>query len=204
MKAHVQDVWPTKIVVSDDLMEEEYIISMRDELIRQGKENPRANWQSEPKLHEQNKFKPLANKVLELAKWHLETHYHAVFEELVITDMWGNILSEKEFHRPHNHSNNVISGVYYVQANDENSSKIFFMDPRPQSAIIQPEVKQFTNINASVWHYPSVTNRCLLFPSWLSHYVDSNRTQEDRISIAFNCMYKGKVGLSEHYQSAEF
>ncbi len=44
----------------------------------------------------------------------------------------------------------------------------------------------------------------ILFPSWLTHYVPVNDTKEDRISIAFNVMLKGKVGSSEEYQSAEF
>ena len=204
MKYHVQNVWPTKILLKDNLLEDEYISSMKNELIKQSIEKPRGNWQSGPKLYEQNKFKPLAKEILKLAKTHLQNDYHAVFESIEITDMWGNILKEKEFHRPHNHSNNVISGVYYVQADDNNSSKIFFLDPRPQAGIIQPDVRKITHYNSSIWHYPSVTNRCILFPSWLSHYVDSNVTGEDRISIAFNFMYKGKVGLSELYQSAEF
>ena len=204
MKTSVHDIWPTKIVLTDNLLEEEYISSMKNELIKKSLETPRENWQSGPALHQENKFKPLCKKVLELAEWHLKTHYHAVYKELVITDMWGNILKEKEFHKPHNHSNNVISGVFYLQADDVNSSKIWFMDPRQQAGVISPEVSEFTHINSALWQYPSVTNRCLLFPSWLSHFVEGNRTKEDRISVAFNFMYKGKVGLSEYYQSGEF
>ena len=204
LKANLEDLWPTKILALHDLMEEKQIKIMRDEIIKQRNKNPRPNWQSKANLHKQSKFKSLAGKVLELAKWHLETHYQVIFEDLLITDMWGNVLSEHEFHKPHNHSNNVISGVYYVQADAAYSPRIFFMDPRPQTSIIQPEVKEFTSSNSSVWYHPSVTNRCLLFPSWLSHYVESNITKEERISISFNFMYKGKIGSSEKYQSAEF
>ena len=52
--------------------------------------------------------------------------------------------------------------------------------------------------------YDSLTNRMILFPSWLQHYVPINETDKNRISIAFNIMLKGKVGSSEEYQSAEF
>ena len=152
IKANLEDLWSTKILALNNLMEQKQIKIMRDEIIKQRDKNPRANWQSKANLHNQSKFKPLADKVLELAKWHLQTHYQAVFEDLMITDMWANILSNNESHKPHNHSNNVISGVYYVQANAEYSSRIFFMDPRPQTSIIQPEVKEFTSSNSSVWH----------------------------------------------------
>ena len=52
--------------------------------------------------------------------------------------------------------------------------------------------------------YDSATNRMILFPSWLQHYVPVNETKSNRVSIAFNIMLKGKVGSSEEYQSAEF
>lgn len=204
MKAYVQDLWPTKIVCSDDLLEPEHIDSMKQVVLDMANASPRENWQSSPDLHQHKKFKPMVDKIMELANWHLKNHYKAVYEKIVITDMWANILSTKEFHRPHTHSNNILSGVYYLQANDPKSAKIFFMDPRPAFNVIQPQVKQFTHENSSVWHYPSVTNRCLLFPSWLQHYVENNNVKEDRISVAFNFMYKGKIGLSEHYQSSEF
>ena len=100
------------------------------------------------------------------------------------------------------HSNNILSGVFYVDA--EQTSGIMFTDPRPQAGVIQPDVtKQFVD-NANVIKYDSMTNRMILFPSWLQHYVPTNETKSNRISIAFNVMLKGKVGSSEEYQSAEF
>jgi uncharacterized protein (TIGR02466 family) len=116
--------------------------------------------------------------------------------------MWSNILKPGETHRPHTHSNNVLSGVFYVEA--ENTSAIEFSDPRPANFVLMPKVKKFDKENSNVWFYPSVTNRLLMFPSWLQHYVPINKTNKNRISIAFNLMYKGFVGVSTDYQSAEF
>ena len=33
--------------------------------------------------------------------------------------MWSNVLKPIETHPPHTHSNNFISGVYYVQADND-------------------------------------------------------------------------------------
>ena len=116
--------------------------------------------------------------------------------------MWSNILKPGDMHRPHTHSNNLISGVFYVES-DANAN-IQFYDPRPQAGVIFPDVKKVSDTNSSVWFFPSITNRMILFPSWLQHNVPTNTSNKDRISIAFNVMIKGIVGSSTDYQSAEF
>ena len=97
---------------------------------------------------------------------------------------------------------NMLSGVYYVDAVE--TSGIIFTDPRPQAGVIQPDVNKQILDNASIVKYDSATNRMILFPSWLQHYVPVNETNKNRISIAFNIMFKGLVGSSTEYQSAEF
>ena len=146
-------------------------------------------------------FRNLTDIVYDQNKKYL-TDLEYEFDEIEITSMWSNHLKPGQSHPPHTHSNNILSGVFYVEA--EQTSGIIFTDPRPQAGVIQPDVtKQFVD-NASVIKYDSATNRMILFPSWLQHYVPINETKSNRISIAFNIMLKGKVGSSEEYQSAEF
>ena len=159
------------------------------------------NWQSKANLQKNIKYNLLSEKIVENTKKVFDT-LSFEYQGFQITDMWSNVLKPGETHRPHTHSNNILSGVYYVEA--EQTSGIIFTDPRPQAGVIQPDVtKQFVD-NASVIKYDSATNRMILFPSWLQHYVPINETKSNRISIAFNVMLKGKVGSSEEYQSAEF
>ena len=159
------------------------------------------NWQSKANLQKNIKYNLLSEKIVKNTKKVFDT-LSFEYQGFQITDMWSNVLKPGETHRPHTHSNNILSGVYYVEA--EQTSGIIFTDPRPQAGVIQPDVtKQFVD-NASVIKYDSATNRMILFPSWLQHYVPINETKSNRISIAFNIMLKGKVGSSEEYQSAEF
>ena len=37
-------------------------------------------------------------------------------EDLIITDMWANVLKNTEYHPMHTHSNNFLSGTYYLQS----------------------------------------------------------------------------------------
>ena len=48
------------------------------------------------------------------------------------------------------------------------------------------EVNSFNEYNSGVWKYSPKENLCLLFPSYLKHYVEPNLNKKDRISISFN------------------
>ena len=52
-----------------------------------------------------------------------------IYDRIEITGMWANKLKVGESHPPHTHSNNFLSGVYYLEAG-ENTSNIQFFDPR--------------------------------------------------------------------------
>ena len=200
-------LFPTPVYCFDNILEPEYIDSMFEHVKKSSEINEEKrnnNWQSEnnPNLHSHPKYKALANRVLELSKVYLDG-LQVEYDELYITGMWSNVLKQKETHSPHTHSNNYISGVFYLQA-DGDSPAINFMDPRPQASVIQAHAKKYTKENSSMWFYPAVVNRMILFPSWLQHYVPRNISNLDRYSIAFNVMLKGQVGRPENFQSNKF
>ena len=49
-----------------------------------------------------------------------------LYDTLEMTGMWANMLKKGESHPPHTHSNNIFSGVYYL----EDGAPIAFFDPR--------------------------------------------------------------------------
>ena len=208
MKLFQDDLFPTRIFLVDDLLEEEYVDSMRKDIIKSAKENPRVNWQSHPRLQHEKKYKALVDKIKLVSEKYFSDMSWQV-QQYQITDMWSNILKPGEMHRPHTHSNNILSGVYYLQAkpDDKNSvatAAIQFYDPRPQTRILVPGVNENKKENSSIWFYPSVVNRMLMFPSWLEHHVPINNSNIERISISWNVMFKGQIGVPEDFQSAEF
>jgi uncharacterized protein (TIGR02466 family) len=206
-KLIIERLFPTTLYIFDSVLEPEYIDSMIEDIKKSAEinaEKRRGNWQSEnsPKLHQYPKYKTLGNKALELGKKYLNDLLYE-YDDLYITDMWSNILKSGEQHPPHTHSNNFISGVYYLQTT-ENSPTIQFLDPRGQTSVITPHQKELTKYNSPRYFYPGMINRMILFPSWLQHYVPVNESGQDRISIAFNMMLKGLVGKPENFQSNIF
>jgi len=193
-------LFSTHIFLIDNVIPEKDILDIRKHIISTYNSDTK-NWQSIADLHKMIIYDTLTDKILEYSK-NVFDKLELKYDSFRITDMWSNVLKPGETHRPHTHSNNMLSGVYYVDAVE--TSGIIFTDPRPQAGVIQPDVNKQILDNASIVKYDSATNRMILFPSWLQHYVPVNETNKNRISIAFNIMFKGLVGSSTEYQSAEF
>lgn len=145
-------------------------------------------------LHKISYFKPLVENVLISSEKILKDGGYE-FDKLEITNMWGNKLKEGESHAPHTHSNNFLSGVYYLQS----GSPIQFFDPRPASSILKPRNTPDWD-NSNMIEFNSVVNTALFFPSWLMHWVPP--TSNERISIAWNILIRGHYGEPHTLQNA--
>ena len=110
--------------------------------------------------------------------------------------MWANKLIKGDVHPPHTHSNNIFSGVYYL----EGGSQIQFFDPRPQASVFQTNVTKVTQSNASMLAFDSQKGAGLIFPSWLTHWVPV--TDKTRISISWNILLRGDYGQPNTLQNS--
>ena len=204
MKQIISEIFPTEILCCDNVLSivDSNVIEKsiyNNNITTSNKQNTLV--QSGHNLHEENEFKPLVDKVVQSVKNYIN-HKQWICDDFKISGMWSNIQKSGEYFKPHNHANNILSGVYYVKS--DSTSQIIFMDPRPQMSVLKPSNKIETRTNSDRWFYPSVQNRLLLFPSWLNHYVDTNHSSDDRISVAFNIMLSGTIGDPRYFQSAEF
>lgn len=206
MKVQKSELFPTNVYVFDNVLEPEYIDSMKEDILKRTDTNKQENsGQDEDSgdLQLRPKYKALANAVKDGTKYVLNNLLYE-YDDFTITGMWSTVLTQRSIHRPHTHSNNLLSGVYYVQSDRDANARIHFYDPRPQADVITPTLKKLTRENSHVWFWPSLVNRMIIFPSWLQHYVEPNPSETPRISIAFNMQLKGRVGRMSDYQSAEF
>ena len=159
--------------------------------------------QENNQLHKNSVFKPLVDSILDSSHDVMEDLGY-VYDSLQITNMWGNILkpnSSRSAHPPHTHSNNFLSGTFYLQSSSKTSPIIFF-DPRPQASIMRPRKKDElgNNLNADQMSFDSQTGYGVIFPSWLQHWVP--QTNEERISIAWNILPRGDYGEPNTLQNA--
>ena len=206
MKWDHQKIFATHLFVLDDFLFDEMISHIKSYIEKKWQERPfTENWQSEPDLHTMDisplAFKPFAEMVIDASKEILnELKYDA--EDVVITGMWANVIKPGETHPVHTHSNNFLSGVYYLHS--DQGASIVFHDPRPAADVIVPRKKEATSNNSSVLSWASKQNRAIFFPSWLPHWVQQNKSRNKRISISWNIQLKGQVGEHHEYQSANF
>jgi uncharacterized protein (TIGR02466 family) len=109
--------------------------------------------------------------------------------EFRITGCWANLNAPRAGHRAHSHPNNYLSGVYYVRT-PRGADTINFHDPRPQTGIIRPPVRELNADNADQVVVKVEDGTLLLLPAWLQHSVDANRSRRIRVSISFNVMFE--------------
>ncbi len=94
----------------------------------------------------------------------------------------------------HTHANSLISGVFYIKT-PKDSGDLIFIDNMPQvlSNVIVPDIKRQTLYNDRSYRITPSENMLLLFPSYLKHQVDYNKSNDTRLSLAFNYFIKGEL-----------
>ena len=185
---------PDSEVLNAHLIEAIYAERERDESgVRKSNFPELGGWHSHVKLHKDVTFAGLVQYVDEAAAMMCrELGYHRSYR-LRIGTMWSIINPPGGLNRAHIHPDCNWSGVYYVQA-PRNSGRIEFIDPRTQNLMSSVEYIPNTKRPRSCWtkvQYKPVAGKMLIFPSWLYHSVDPNRSKAkgkaaDRIIVSFN------------------
>ena len=148
-------------------------------------------------LHQLSYFIKLRENIYDVTKQYINNLEYE-YDKLEITGMWGNTLRKGEAHPPHTHSNNILSGVYYLKSG-KNSSPIQFFDPRPQATVLRPRNKPNWD-NASIVQFDAIQGLGYVFPSCLMHWVPP--TEDERISISWNIIVRGNYGEVNTLQNA--
>ena len=108
-----------------------------------------------------------------------------------ITQSWLNYTETNQYHHQHSHPNSILSGVLYINANKENDKIKFF---KSETKTIKFSVENYNIWNSENWWFPVETGYLFLFPSSLSHMVESKQGTNTRISLSFNTFVKGNLG----------
>ena len=104
--------------------------------------------------------------------------------KLELYNIWININPPGAYNHLHNHIGSVLSGVYYVDADDSQGNIQFERSDGAEYYLPPPEKNTYFSCTRST--YKAKTNALYIFPSWLKHSVEGNRSDKDRISISFN------------------
>ena len=102
---------------------------------------------------------------------------------------WININPPEAFNLKHNHPTSDLSGVLWIKSQKDCGNIIF---ESPRSFATHQEIDSYTedfkknNNYFHSYYFPPTEGRIIVFPSHLEHYVDFNKSNEDRISVSFN------------------
>jgi uncharacterized protein (TIGR02466 family) len=113
-----------------------------------------------------------------------------------ITQSWLNYTETNQFHHKHAHPNSLVSGVFYINCHEEHDKIKFFRDD--DYKMIKPETKDWNLWNSETWWFPVKTGDIIMFPSSLTHMVETKEGNNTRISLAFNVFIKGTVGNNKN------
>jgi uncharacterized protein (TIGR02466 family) len=112
-----------------------------------------------------------------------------------ITQSWANFTEPGQYHHKHSHSNSIISGVFYPQA-DRATDKIYFYKEGYET--IKLPAGEYNPYNSESWWYETGAGDLIIFPSNLPHMVQTKQGDGTRISISFNTFLKGYIGSDEN------
>jgi|TARA_Y200000002_G_C22558383_1_gene611385 uncharacterized protein (TIGR02466 family) len=103
--------------------------------------------------------------------------------------MWININKPGDFNNKHNHPGSDLSGVFWVKSLQKSGNLTFhspnFMTQFGQINSIKDEIGKKLFITPTIEIEP-LEGVIVLFPSDLTHAVQKNNSDEDRISVSFN------------------
>lgn len=147
----------------------------------------RGGWQSESKkIFVSEGFDKFAEYIVPSITELLKSY--EIEKEIRIVQMWLNVNGPNSYNVCHRHPGSDLSGVLWIKQTSE-SGRFVFDDIDNVDQILTTNInpqylKEKNMLPEIVPEYQDGT--VILFPSMLTHRVEINETDEDRISISFN------------------
>ena len=147
-----------------------------------------SSYYTETKILDDDRLSGLRNRIQDSVNQYI--NYIGV-AEVDIGVSWFNVLTKGHRVRPHRHEVSVVSGAFYVEA-DEGSIGLTFNSPLAPLRMYE-FVHNVNELNSNHWSIPCRKGLLCLFPSWLEHSTETNDT-DNRITVSFNTKYRYGIG----------
>tara|TARA_R100001510_G_scaffold37692_1_gene34027 strand:+ start:6266 stop:6895 length:630 start_codon:yes stop_codon:yes gene_type:complete len=193
----VHGIFPMPIYVSDGFLLDDKV---KDRLINESFDRPLTNFGGNKTSQNHNL---LEEDYLSDLKNHIQKHINIFGYEFFkitndiqfyITQSWCNFNSKGQAHHLHKHSNSFFSGTYYIKG----ETPITFRKDIESFQNFEFDFTESNSFNSSNCHIPIKEGRIILFPSVLSHFVEENRFDTQRVSLSFNCFFNGEPKINEN------
>ena len=125
--------------------------------------------------------------------------------EFTITTSWFTKIKTKCSSQYHFHKNSFYSGVlYFGDYSNTNGGAIKFNNPIEQFSDYQIVPKEYNIANCNEYEVYPQKNILIIFPSYLSHMIDTYDGKDPRYSLAFNIVPVGEYGRADSKYSTDW
>ena len=140
-------------------------------------------------IHQMQEKNPAGVQNTNVKGWQSPNNLQMLPEfNLINHQAWVNVSPPGASNKIHYHANCHFSGVYYVSLKAPECGSIYFRDPRVASRMMTYPVTQLSEFTAEEIQMKPEEGRLYVFPGWLEHGVEENRSDRDRVSISFNVL----------------
>ena len=116
-------------------------------------------------------------------------------QRLYVTQSWSLLNMPNVAMHGHSHANSVMSGsLYYCPMADPPARMVFTRHTAYNAIELLPERETSNIYNTPINWVTPAQNDVILFPSRMTHMVETNLSGQPRHAIAFNSFVKGKLG----------
>lgn len=112
--------------------------------------------------------------------------YNINLEDFYLDQGWINVIQPYNYMIPHCHRNKYLAMTYYLQT-EEKCGNLVLLDPRSNGEWLKPK-----NIPNDRVDFVPKEGTVAVFPAWIMHYVDINRSSSDRVSLTSNICLKDR------------
>ena len=117
-------------------------------------------------------------RIAEELEWDLVNH------EVRVSDLWAHVTPPGKNTQPHHHFPDHLSCAYYVRT-PEACGNLRLTDDR-RYRVLEPKSRTSNAITGRFVEIPATEGLMVIFPSWLSHQVGENQSNESRVSLSMN------------------
>ena len=189
-------LFPTPVyfkMVKDPKKLNKYLFPLIKAWSKKAKTEKRTNWgggwHSPTNMNFKKEYKPLTDELFDMQ--HEIYKDYGMEPKAGLGNMWANINYPGAYNKDHVHPNSQWSGAYYVKV-PKNSGHLYVEDPRPGPNLLSP--RRLDRLPRPLWRvvsYPAIEGQMIMFPAWLSHGVQMNKSKEKgekgwRVSVSFN------------------
>jgi uncharacterized protein (TIGR02466 family) len=112
--------------------------------------------------------------------------------EITFKRPWITINKKNNANQTHTHAGADFSCVYYIKTPKNCGNLIFYHNPYINYGCkyFKFKTNEFNELNSLSWHVEPKEGTLVMFPSYLEHSVEENKSNEKRISMAFDINIK--------------